>query len=348
MAQAQRQLAWLIDLNKCIGCQTCTVACKDLNTGDTGQEHQYWIKVNTMPGRGYPKDWEQMGGGYDSNGKLIMGKKPTMEDYGGNMEFNYEDVYSGGSGGDIHLAPKDKVTWGPNWEEDKGSGEYPNSYYFYFPRLCNHCAEPACAEACPYDAITKRASDGIVQIEESICAQCPDQPCQNGCPYKEIFFNPTVHSAQKCNACEPRIQEGIAPACVRSCPAHAMWVDYLDNEDGSVNKAVKKYQVALPLHPEFNTGANVYYVPPVQAPRLDADGNIDESEPRVPIEYLRSLFGEKVDQALETLKQEMAKRRKDPKESSELMDVLISRRFAEILGPFPNDPFDVYQKMKSS
>ena len=55
-----------------------------------------------------------------------------------------------------------------------------------------------------------------------------------------------------------------------------------------------------------------------------------------------------MDQALETLKQEMAKRRKDPKESSELMDVLISRRFAEILGPFPNDPFDVYQKMKSS
>jgi hypothetical protein len=59
------------------------------------------------------------------------------------------------------------------------------------------------------------------------------------------------------------------------------------------------------------------------------------------MEYLRSLFGEGVDQALGTLRQEMAKRRKVPKEPSELMDLLIARQWKEILGPFAKDPSEV-------
>ena len=63
MSDPNRQLAMVIDLNKCMGCQTCTVACKVQSTNDKGMDHQWWMKVNTMPGRGYPKDWEEMGGG---------------------------------------------------------------------------------------------------------------------------------------------------------------------------------------------------------------------------------------------------------------------------------------------
>jgi nitrate reductase beta subunit len=62
-----RQIAMVFDLNKCIGCQTCAVACKMLWTrdddGQDGTDYMWWCSVNTMPGRGYPRDWEQMGGG---------------------------------------------------------------------------------------------------------------------------------------------------------------------------------------------------------------------------------------------------------------------------------------------
>jgi len=341
MAQNQRQLGFVIDLNKCMGCQTCTVACKILWTDAKGMDQMWWMKVNTMPGRGYPKDWEQMGGGYDGEGKLVLGKKPTVDEYGVVMEFNYEQVYYGGKGSQVHLAPIDKPGWGPNWDEDIGAGEYPNGYYFYLPRFCNHCWKPACAEACPFQAIEKRAQDGVVCIDDTKCAQCRDHVCMAGCPYKEIFFNEFTHAGQKCTGCLPRIEQGVAPACVRQCPGRCIWVDFLDDEQSTVYKLVKQWKVALPLHPEFNTGPNVYYVPPLGRLRLDENGNVEENSSHISLEYLRSLFGPGVNQALDIIKQEMAKRRKEPKEPSELLDLLIARHWKELLGPFTGDPSEV-------
>ena len=339
MADTNRQLAMVIDLNKCMGCQTCTVSCKVQWSNDKGMDHQWWMKVNTMPGRGYPKDWEQMGGGYDANGNVVLGKKPSMDDYGGaGMDFNYEEVLYGRQGQDIHLAPRVQPTWGPNWEEDKGSGEWPNAYFFYMPRMCFKCSKPSCAEACPFDAISQREGDGIVQIDERVCETCTSQACMSGCPYKEVYYNPVTMSAQKCNWCVPRVDEGVAPACVRSCPGRAMFVDYLDNEGGSVHTAVKKYEVALPLHPEYGTEPNVFYVPPIGPMSYNEDGTLNEEKPRVPTEYLESLFGPKVNDALATLREEMGKRRQEPKQESELTDALIAKRYPELLGELSNDP----------
>ena len=84
ITESKRQLVWVYDLNKCIGCQTCSVACKVLWTHEEeGTEHQWWMTVNTQPGAGTPKDWEKMGGGYDGEGKLQLGKLPTPEEFGG-------------------------------------------------------------------------------------------------------------------------------------------------------------------------------------------------------------------------------------------------------------------------
>lgn len=337
MPQAKRQIAFVVDLNKCMGCHTCTIACKTLWTNDKGMDHMWWMKVNTMPGRGYPRDWEKMGGGYDGNAQLALGRKPEEADYGKPMEFNYEEVFYGGNGSRSHLAPREKPGWGPNWDEDIASGEYPNAYFFYMPRLCNHCGHPACADACPYNAIAKREEDGVVLVvDENACMTCPDPLCMKGCPYKEIYANPLRKVAQKCNGCLPRMEREVAPACVRQCPGRCIWVGFLDDPEGPVHKLVEEWKVALPLHAEFGTKPNVYYIPPLAPPSLDDNGEIDESRPRLPLEYLRSLFGPEVDEALDRLKEEMEKKRK--KEDSELMDTLISRKWQELLGPFPKDP----------
>ena len=55
MAEAKKQIAFVVDLNKCMGCHTCAIACKTLWTNDKGMDHMWWMKVNTMPGRGYPR-----------------------------------------------------------------------------------------------------------------------------------------------------------------------------------------------------------------------------------------------------------------------------------------------------
>ena len=68
-----KQMAMVFDLNKCMGCQACSVGCKVLWTQEEGEEHQWWMTVNTQPGKGTPKDWEDMGGGLE-DGKPVPGQ----------------------------------------------------------------------------------------------------------------------------------------------------------------------------------------------------------------------------------------------------------------------------------
>jgi nitrate reductase beta subunit len=88
----------------------------------------------------------------------------------------------------------------------------------------------------------------------------------------------------------------------------------------------QKWKVALPLHPEFETEPNVFYVPPLSPPKYAPDGSLLD-EPRIPLEFLQSLFGPAVEEALATLKKEMEKRRNGGQ--SELLDILISRKFQD-------------------
>jgi len=335
MADSQnRQLAMVFDLNKCIGCQTCAVACKMLWTRDESTDYQWWCTVNTIPGRGSPRDWEKMGGGY-KDGKLILGTAPEKDHFGGGWDFNYNEVFYGESEEKVPLrVVGEQPTWGPNWDEDQGGGEYPNSYYYYLPRLCNHCTNPACVEACPSGAMSKRSQDGIVIRDEEKCTG--NRKCAEACPYKKIYFNYERKISQHCIMCLPRLEDGVAPACARQCPGRMVFVGYLDEEQGPIHKLVKEWQVALPLHPEYGTEPNVYYVPPIGPKPINEDGTIDEERNRIPDELLEEQFGSDVHQALATLKAEMAKTREGGQ--SDLMDLLIVYKWKDLFSEFTVDP----------
>ena len=338
---SQRQVAMVFDLNKCMGCQTCTVACKMLWTREAGEEHQWWCTVNTQPGLGTPKGWERMGGGYDVDGKPVLGQVPTLEDFGGGWQFNHAEVFFGGKGSSVHLTPADRAgeapTWGPNWDEDQGGGAYPNSYFFYLPRLCNHCTHPACVDACPNGAMYKRRTDGIVLRDEDACRGA--RACMAACPYKKIYFNHVRNVAQHCNLCFPRLEQDVAPACARQCPGRLVFVGFLDDPDGPIHKLVYEWKVALPLHPEYGTAPNVFYVPPLSPHRLNDDRSIDYHTPRIPPAYLESLFGPKVHAALDTLRAELATVRAGGK--SAILDTLIAYHWNDLFGPFTKPPANI-------
>ena len=330
-----KQVGMVIDLNKCIGCQTCTIACKTCWTSGEGQEGMWWNTVSTAPGKGTPKDWETMGGGF-RKGKVHPGRLPKQTEFGDPWEFNWQEaMFSAGE--ETALKPVDgDPDWGTNWDEDVGAGDYPNSYFFYIPRICNHCTRPACMEACPRGAIFKRDEDGIVLINEDHCRGF--RFCQEACPYKEIYYNATTGTAQKCIFCLPRIEEGVPTACSRQCPGRVRFLGYLDDKDGPIYKLVHEHKVALPLHPEYETEPNVFYIPPMSPPGFDSDGN-PTGDSRIPMNYLTSLFGPDVAPAMEKIKLEREKRKRG--EASELMDILISRRWLDLFGPFTNQPADV-------
>ncbi len=333
----KRQLAMVFDLNKCLGCQTCTISCKTLWTDAPGMEYMWWNIVNTMPGQGTPRGRFQSGGGF-VNDTANPGKLFAKADFGEAWEFNSDDVFYGGMGQRVHLEPRTSTgaspDWGPNWDEDQGAGTYPNSYFFYLPIICQHCTRPACLEACPRTAIYKRPDDGIVLIDEERCHGY--RFCMEACPYKRIYFNEQRFISQKCIFCFPRIEQGVPPACARQCPGRLRHVGYLDDPKSSVSRLVNDWKVAIRLHPEFGTQPNVYYVPPLAPPPFDDEGNIDETKERIPREYLHELFGPDVDRVLDILKGEMAKTRSGGK--SELMDTLIAYDWHDLFGGFTQDP----------
>jgi len=336
LASSPRQLSAVIDLGKCMGCQTCVMACKSLWTQRPGTEHMRWMSVATCPGRGYPRDFERKGGGFDAEGRPRKGELTTLVDCGDSFRFNHDEVLFAGNGQATKLEPRSahggRPEWGYNWDEDQASGDWPNAYFFYMPRLCNHCTKPACLEACTRNAIYKR-EDGLVVIDQSKCEG--HRHCVEACPYKMIAFNPVSSTGEKCIGCFPRVEAGIAPACHRQCPGRTRAYGYLDDEKGQVFQLVTKWKVALPLHPEYGTQPNVYYLPPLSPFAYDEAGNLTET-PRIPGEVLERYFGPEVHRALATLRTERAKRAR--KEPSELMDLLISRIWRDRFGGFTRDP----------
>ena len=216
LRESKRQVATVIDLNKCLGCQLCVVACKNLWTKRPGTEHMRWMNVTTRPGAGHPRDFEKKGGGF-RDGEAQSGELVNISDSGDDFQFNHKEVFFSGKGNKVHFQPVtskgDKPKWGYNWDEDVGGGKWPNPYFFYFPAKCNQCSNPACLEACSRNAIYKREEDGIVVIDQERCNGHRD--CMAACPYKAIHFNPVSKTSEKCIDCYPRLEKNIASACNR-------------------------------------------------------------------------------------------------------------------------------------
>jgi nitrate reductase beta subunit len=83
------------------------------------------------------------------------------------------------------------------------------------PRICNHCLNPACVASCPSGALYKRGEDGIVLVNQEVCRGW--RMCVTACPYKKTYYNWHTGKSEKCILCFPRIEAGLAPACMHSC-----------------------------------------------------------------------------------------------------------------------------------
>ena len=106
------QIGMVLNLDKCIGCHTCSVTCKNVWTSRDGVEYAWFNNVETKPGIGYPDDWENQArwsGGWKrkANGKIEpkMGGKlsvlskifanpdlPEIDDYYEPFTFDYEHL----------------------------------------------------------------------------------------------------------------------------------------------------------------------------------------------------------------------------------------------------------------
>jgi len=286
-SRPEKQFAAVFDINKCIACQTCTLACKTTWTSGKGQEYMLWNNVESKPYGFYPLAWDlkllgELGpqgwkeGVYQGRtifeaapeGERVLGWRPEQQDY--SYPNVGEDDCAGGmieNGANLNVP---HLTW-----------------FFYLARICNHCTYPACLASCPRGSIYKRPEDGIVLVDQSRCRGY--QECVRACPYKKVFYNPMTGTSEKCIACFPKGEQGLQPQCFVNCIGKirmAGWISRPENAkpDNPIDYLVHVKKVALPLFPQFGLEPNVYYIPPVHAPAS----------------FLRQMFGPGAEEAVET------------------------------------------------
>ena len=132
--RVRAQMSMLFHLDKCIGCHTCSVACKNLWTDRDGAEYMWWNNVETRPGTGYPTGWEDQDhyeGGWhrDKKGrlKLVLHSRgggvakafynpalPQLDDYYDPYTVRYGDLFGSPAGRHQPTAvPVSKITGKP-------------------------------------------------------------------------------------------------------------------------------------------------------------------------------------------------------------------------------------------
>jgi nitrate reductase beta subunit len=287
-SRPKKQFAAVFDTNKCIACQTCTLACKTTWTSGKGQEYMLWNNVETKPYGSYPLAWdlkllERLGGGRWNNGvyegrtvfeafeagERVLGWRPESQDYA------YPNVGEDDCAGEV--------------EGGMGFSLPHVAWFYYLARICNHCTYPACLASCPRGSIYKRPEDGIVLVDQGRCRGY--QECVKGCPYKKVFFNPITNTSEKCIACFPKMELGLQPQCFVNCIGKIRMAGYISTPDQArpdnpIDYLVHVRKIALPLYPQFGLEPHVYYIPPIH----------------VPTRFLRQMFGPGVDAAIAAYK----------------------------------------------
>jgi nitrate reductase beta subunit len=223
------QISMVFHLDKCIGCHTCSIACKNVWTDRKGTDYMWWNNVETKPGTGYPTAWEDQdkyqGGWAEQDGELEIrstGKAkvvpnifhnphmPSMDDYYEPWTYDYQHLFNAPPGDDQPTAvPISMITGepiqveaGPNWDDDLGGS----------PHYASH--DPNLAGLSEQQRLQLSSVEQLVFFYlPRICNHCLNPCCVAACPsgalYKRGEDGIVLIDQQQCRAWR---------SCVAACP----------------------------------------------------------------------------------------------------------------------------------
>lgn len=158
---------------------------------------------------------------------------------------NWHQIDAGYDGGRIRLV-------------DLSEGKYPDISRIILPVLCMQCENAPCIDECPIEGAIYRREDGIVVIEKGKCKGCKSQPCIPACPYGVLYYREDEDTVDKCDFCVERIDLGLEPYCVATCPTEAIIFGDLDDPDSEVSRSIAATE-AKPLFTKSGAKPKAYY-----------------------------------------------------------------------------------------
>lgn len=135
-------------------------------------------------------------------------------------------------------------------------GSFPKLSTSFHVSQCNHCDRPTCVPACPTGA-TYQDHNGMVRVNRDLCIGCG--ACVAACPYGARYVDSRLGKVDKCDFCASRVEKGLEPACVSTCPAHAKIFGNLEDSSTAVFKLVYREGARRIETSTVAIGPNVYY-----------------------------------------------------------------------------------------
>ncbi|GIG29646.1 nitrate reductase subunit beta [Cellulomonas marina] len=249
------QMAMVMNLDKCIGCHTCSVTCKQAWTNRTGTEYVWFNNVETRPGQGYPRtyeDQERWEGGWTLNrrGRLQLKaggrlknlltvfaspKMPSIDEYYEPWTYDYENLTDAPLQEHTPVArPKSlisgedmQVRWSANWDDDLGGA----------PALLAD------------DPVLAKVSDTVkLQFEQTfmfylprICEHCLNPSCAASCPsgaiYKREEDGIVLVDQDRCRGWRK---------CVTGCPYKKVYFNHRTGKAEKCTFCFPRVEVGLP------------------------------------------------------------------------------------------------------
>jgi len=248
------QMAMVMNLDKCIGCHTCSVTCKQAWTNRAGTEYVWFNNVETRPGLGYPRGYqdqeEWLGGWTLKNGRLNLKaggrlkklltifsnpKMPKIQDYYEPWTYDYETLLGAPAQENFPVArpyslisgKPMNVSWSANWDDDLGGSK-------------EHAVK---------DPMLKGIEDKVkFEFEQTfmfylprICEHCLNPSCAASCPsgaiYKRAEDGIVLVDQDRCRGWR---------MCITGCPYKKV---YFNHKTGKAEKCTFCYpriEVGIP------------------------------------------------------------------------------------------------------
>jgi nitrate reductase / nitrite oxidoreductase, beta subunit len=253
------QMGMVMNLDKCIGCHTCSVTCKQAWTNRAGTEYVWFNNVETRPGQGYPRRYEDQDtwrGGWTLNSrgrlKLRTGSRlnrlltifsspvqPKLADYYEPWTYDYQTLIDAPLGDDFPVArPKSlitgedtKITWSANWDDNLGG----TSELGHLDPIVAKVRQES------NDKIKFEFEQTFMFYLPRICEHCLNPSCMASCPsgaiYKRAEDGIVLVDQDRCRGWRQ---------CITGCPYKKI---YFNHKTGKAEKCTLCYprlEVGIP------------------------------------------------------------------------------------------------------